>query len=79
MPSAAISTVGSFFGHDGVFDTIAVEMMRASGERGADAVARGRLAIFGEIGLEQIALRLGFALERAQLDVLLVDIGGLAS
>ena len=30
VPSTAISTVGSFFGHDGVLDTIAVEMMRAS-------------------------------------------------
>jgi len=32
VPSAAINTVGSFFGHDGVLETIAVEMMRASGE-----------------------------------------------
>ena len=31
-PSAATSTVGSFFGQDGVFETIAVEMMRASGD-----------------------------------------------
>ena len=32
MASAATSTVGSFFGQDGVLETAAVEMMRASGE-----------------------------------------------
>ena len=42
-----------------------------------DAVARGRLAIFGEIGFEQIALRLGLALQRAQLHVLVAGRGGL--
>ena len=30
MASAASSTVGSFFGHAGVFETIALEMTRAS-------------------------------------------------
>ena len=45
----------------------------ASVARGrTEAVARCRLAILGEIGLEQITLRLGLALERAQLDVLSV-------
>ena len=43
-----------------------------------DAVARGRLAVFGEIGFEQVALRLGLALERAQLHVLIAGRGGLA-
>jgi hypothetical protein len=46
------------------------------GGRG-DAVARGRLAVLGEIGFEQIALRLGLALERAQLHVLVAGRGGL--
>ena len=32
MASAATRMVGIFFGHDGVFDTTAAEMMRASGE-----------------------------------------------
>ena len=32
IPSAATSTVGNFFGNDGVFDTMADEMIRASGE-----------------------------------------------
>ena len=40
------------------------------GRHRAEAVARGRLAILGEIGFEQIALRLGLALQRAQLHVL---------
>ena len=31
MASAATRIVGSFFGHDGVLDTTAAEMMRASG------------------------------------------------
>ena len=70
MPSAATSTVGNFFGHDGMFDGVAVEITRASGRSRTDAVARGRLTIFGEIGFQQIALRLGVALERAQLHVL---------
>ncbi len=67
---AAISTVGSFFGK--------VRLDRRAGARndarlrwrGIDVVARGRLAVFGEIGLEQIAFGLGVALERAQLNVL---------
>ena len=73
---AAISTVGSFFGK--------VRLDRRAGarndarfrRRGVDVVARGRLAIFGEIGFEQIALGLGLALERAQLHVLLVGLRG---
>src|SRR3954447_4787050 len=32
IPSAATSTVGSFLGNAGVFDTMAEEMMRASGD-----------------------------------------------
>ena len=48
------------------------------GGRRRDAVARGRLAVLGEIGFEQIALRLGLALERAQLHVLVAGRGGLA-
>ena len=60
-----------------MLDTTAREMMRASGGRGTDVVARGRFAIFRQIGFEQIALRLGLALERAQLHVLLVGRGGL--
>ena len=32
IASAATSTIGTFFGRDGVFDTAAVEMMRASGD-----------------------------------------------
>ena len=32
MPSDAISTVGIFFGHDGVLETIPREMIRASGD-----------------------------------------------
>ena len=48
------------------------------GGRRRDAVARGRLAVFGEIGFEQIALRLGLALQRAQLHVLVAGRGGLA-
>ena len=78
MASAATSTVGSFFGHDGVLETTAVEMMRASGEAApmlSRAVASRYLA---KVGFEQIALRLGIALERAQLHVLLVARGGLA-
>ena len=72
VASVAISTIGIFFGKYGVFDTTAREMMRASRRHRAEAVARGRLAILGEIGFEQVALRLGFALQRAQLHVLLV-------
>ena len=72
MPSAAISTVGIFFGHDGVLETIAARDDARIRRRRADVVAGGRLAIFGEIGFEQIALRFRLALERAQLDVLLV-------
>ena len=67
VASVAISTIGIFFGKNGVFDTTAREMMRASPGSRAEAVARGRLAILGEIGFEQIALRLGLALQRAQL------------
>ena len=76
VASVAISTIGSFFGKYGVFDAAAREMMRASAGA-AKAVARRRLAIFGEIGFEQIALRLGLALQRAQLHVLPVGRGGL--
>ena len=45
--------------------------------RGAETVAGGRLAVFRQIGFEQIALRLGVALERTQLHVLLVGRRGL--
>ena len=31
-PSAATSTVGTVLGHDGVLETVAVEITRASGE-----------------------------------------------
>src|SRR6516165_12718415 len=44
----------------------------------AEAVACGCLAELGEIRFEQIALRLGIALERAQLHILLVGRGRLA-
>ena len=49
---------------------MAREITRASAGVELEAVARGRLAIFGKIGLQQIALRFGVALERAQLHVL---------
>ncbi len=67
---AAISTVGSFFGKAGLIAGLAREMMRASGRRGVDVFARGRFAVFGEIGFQQIALSLGVALKRAQFQVL---------
>ncbi len=35
-------------------------------------VARGRFAVFGQIGFEEVALRFGVALERAQLHVVFV-------
>ena len=37
---------------------------------------RSRFTVFGEIGFEQIALRLAFALKRAQLHVLLIGLRG---
>ena len=77
MASAATSTVGSFFGQDGVLETDRARDDARIRRRRADAVACGRLAILGEIGFEQIALRLGIALERAQLHVLLVGRGRL--
>ena len=45
---------------------------RVGGAESSDAVARGRLAVFGQIRFQQIALRFGVALERAQLHVVLV-------
>ena len=77
VPSAAISTIGSFFGKYGMFDTTAREMMRASAGAAAMLSRARRLAIFGQIGFEQVALRLGFALERAQLHVLIAGRRGL--
>ena len=62
VASVAISTIGSFFGKYGVFDTTRARDDARIGRRRAEAVARGRLAILGEIGFEQVALRLGLAL-----------------
>ena len=77
MASAETSTIGSFLGQDGVFDTAGGRDDAGIRRGRADAVARGRLAVLGQIGLQQIALRLGIALERAQLHVLLVGRRGL--
>ena len=45
--------------------------------RGVDILAGVGLAIFREIGFQKVALRLGFPLERAKLDVLAVGRGRL--
>ena len=49
----------------------------AVGRRRVDVLAGIGLAIFRQIGFQQIALRLGFTLERAKLDVLAVGRGRL--
>ena len=69
VASVAISTIGSFFGKYGVFDTAAREMMRASlgtAPRLSRAVAS---VFFARYEFEQVAQRLGLALQRAQLHV----------
>ena len=75
VANVAISTIGSFFGKYGVFDTAAFEMMRASLGTAPRLSRDGGLAILGEIGFQQVALRLRLALERAQLNVLAVGRG----
>ena len=74
VASVAISTIGSFFGKNGVFDTTAREMMRAS--PGAEPRLSRAVAsrYFARYGFQQVTLRLGLALERAQLDIL--PVGG---
>ena len=49
----------------------------AIGRRRLDILAGIRLAVFGEIGFQEIALRLGFALQRPQLHVLAIIRGRL--
>ena len=63
--------IGRGVGNGGARDDAAV------GRRRLDVFARVRLAVFGEIGFQQIALRLGLALERAELHVLAVVRGRL--
>ncbi len=69
--NVATATMGSFLGKDGVFETIADDMILASGGAPPIDIPRRGFAIFGEIGLEEIALCFRLALERAVLDVLL--------
>ena len=75
VASVAISTIGIFFGKNGVFDTTAREMMRASAGAAPRLSRAVASRIFRKIRFEQIALRLGFALERAQFDILPVGRG----
>jgi hypothetical protein len=49
----------------------------AVGRRGVDILAGVGFAIFRQIGFQQVALRLGFPLQRPQLDVLAVGRGRL--
>ena len=69
---AAISTVGYFLRIGRLDGGRCARNDARLRRRGVDVVARGSLAVFGEIGFQQIALGLGVALERAQLHVLLV-------
>src|SRR5207237_6262392 len=58
--------IGWGIGNDGAGNDAAI------GWRRIDILAGIGLAVFGKIGFEQVALRLGFALQRPQLDVLAV-------
>jgi hypothetical protein len=69
--SADASAVGSFFSQV-AWSTPGPRDDAGVGGRGPDGIARGRLAVFGQIGFRQVALRLGIAIEGAQLHVLLV-------
>src|SRR5262245_11200258 len=70
----AMMTIGTFLGNEGELEMMAREIARREAQR----VARIRLAILGEIGFQQVALRLGLALECAQLHVLLAVAGRVA-
>src|SRR5579883_2594257 len=59
--------IGRDIGYRGARDHARIRRRRI------DRVMRARFAIFGEIGLQQIALRFGVALERAQLHIVAVD------
>ena len=63
--------IGRRVRHDGARDDAAI------GRRRLNILPRRRLAIFGEIGFQEVALRLGLALQRAGLHVLAVGRGRL--